>query len=311
MEESAGPEPPAEALELLRIELEPERSGRSRPEALDGSLSRNALRKRRNWERRLAARRSRRADEKRRRKQLRRAEEAGGARTAGGGGGGEDSARHSTRHSTRAAKALVRQRLADARAAGQRLCVDLSVSDSMSAKETSRLAAQIRRLYGSNRRAARPFHLYLAGLRKDSLLFRECRRMNDGFQDYAMDVTERSFLELFPPDAIVYLTPDAEQALDLVDPHKVYILGGLVDESVRKKVTYRKACEGGVSSARLPIDEHMVKRVNGKNFHSQVLAINQVFDILLSFCDTGSWPAALARGVPPGKGYEVCPETVP
>lgn len=56
---------------------------------------------------------------------------------------------------------------------------------------------------------------------------------------------------------------------------------------------------------RLPIDEYMVKKSNPKNFHSKILAINQVFEILLAFCETKDWTTALVSGIPPGKGYVV------
>ncbi|MBN3299972.1 TM10B methyltransferase, partial [Amia calva] len=254
----------------------------------------NVLRKQKNWEKTLAAKKGRRKEEKQRKK-LRQAEESG-------------SAPDSPRHSKRVVKAITRERLLGAADGGPRLCVDLSMTGCMSHKELSRLAGQIRRLYGSNRRAARPFHLFLAELRADSQLYRECVRKNAGFENYVMDVTERSCLQLFPRESVVYLTPDSEDVLEHVDPEKVYILGGLVDESVQKKLTYQKARQSQLSTARLPIDEYMVKKDNDKNFHSKILAINQVFDILLRFRETGSWSAALQAGVPPGKGYVVAPE---
>lgn len=95
----------------------------------------------------------------------------------------------------------------------------------------------------------------------------------------------------------------------------MYILGGLVDESIQKvkkglnrlklcntdrivdtavkrdymkahvmattpplpqqRLSFRRARELSVLTARLPIDEHMVKRNNKKNFHSKILAVNQ------------------------------------
>lgn len=51
-------------------------------------------------------------------------------------------------------------------------------------QEISRLAGQLRRLYGSNKKATRPFHLFLTDLREDSRLYKECLRMNDGFLNY-------------------------------------------------------------------------------------------------------------------------------
>lgn len=42
-----------------------------------------------------------------------------------------------------------------------------------------------------------------------------------------------------------------------------------------QKMTYSCALAAGVRMARLPIEEHMVRRPNAKNFHSKILAINQ------------------------------------
>ncbi|XP_048786782.1 tRNA methyltransferase 10 homolog B [Lagopus muta] len=261
------------ALALLR--LGPTGSG-------EAPCSRNVLRKRRRWERVLAARRRRRPQE-RERNRARRPEGRGAARQRG--------------------RALAEERLLDARAAGPRLCVDLGVADRMTPKETSRLAAQIRRLYGANRRAERPFWLCLTELVPGSPIHRECLRMNDGFSGYLMDTTQESYLDLFPLDAIVYLTPDSENVLEDIDPKKVYVLGGLVDESIHKNLTLQRAREQSLQTARLPIREYMVKSTNTKNYYSETLAINQVFDVLSTYYKTQSWPDALKAGVSSGKGY--------
>ncbi|XP_042566376.1 tRNA methyltransferase 10 homolog B isoform X4 [Clupea harengus] len=215
--------------ELLQIDVDLEPTSAN---GVDMNCSRNVLRKHRNWEKRLDAKKTKRKEEKQRRKQSQTVE------------------KDTLRLSKRVIKAITRERLAEARLSGPRLCVDLSMADCMSRKvcflffldnnfefilmELSRLAGQIRRLYGSNRNALRPFHLYLTEFRLDSRLYTECVRMNDGFHEYAMEMTEQSWLHLFPVEDVVYLTPDAEQALENVDDETVYILGGLVDESIQK-----------------------------------------------------------------------------
>ncbi|NXT62045.1 TM10B methyltransferase, partial [Chaetops frenatus] len=125
---------------------------------------------------------------------------------------------------------------------------------------------------------------------------------------FKMDTTPESFLDLFPLDAIVYLTPDSENVLEDIDPDKVYVLGGLVDESIHKQLTLRRAQDQSLQTARLPIREYMVKAPNSRNYHSETLAINQVFDVLSTYYETRSWPAALRAGVSSGKGY-VLPDT--
>lgn len=206
-------------------------------------------------------------------------------------------------HSKRFLKALTKEKLLEAKHSGPRLCVDLSMTHHMSKKELSRLAAQIRRLYGSNKKASRPFWICLTGFSTDSPLYEECLRMNDGFSAYLLDVTEEDCFSVFPLESLVYLTPDSERALEDIDENTVYIIGGLVDESIQKKVTFQKAREHSVKTARLPIQEYMVRRQNEKNYHSEILAINQVFDILSTYFETHSWPEALKKGVSPGKGY--------
>ncbi|XP_065735235.1 tRNA methyltransferase 10 homolog B isoform X3 [Phocoena phocoena] len=170
----------------------------------------------------------------------------------------------------------------------------LPTSNAVWRSELSRLAGQIRRLYGSNKKADRPFWICLTGFTTDSPLYEECLRMNDGFSSYLLDITEEDCFSLFPLETLVYLTPDSEHALEDVDLNKVYILGGLVDESIQKKVTFQKAQEHSVKTARLPIQEYMVRRQNGKNYHSEILAINQ---------ETQNWPEALKKGVSSRKGY--------
>ncbi|XP_056156558.1 tRNA methyltransferase 10 homolog B [Lampris incognitus] len=275
---------------LLHIDVEAGET-QSRPGRDDAPFSRNVLRKQRHWEKQLAARKSKRKEEKQRRKL--RCDQESGTKT------------DNPRFTKRVVKAITKERLAEAQSTGPKLCVDLSMTDCMSNKEISRLAGQLRRLYGSNKKANRPFHLFLTDLREDSRLYKECLRMNDGFVNYVMDITEKSWLDLFPSEDIVYLTPDAEEALERVDVDKVYILGGLVDESIQKKVSYSRARELRVHTARLPIEEYMVKKSNPKNFHSKILAINQVLDILLTFSDRGSWTDALQAWFPRGKGYVI------
>ncbi|XP_068163887.1 tRNA methyltransferase 10 homolog B [Antennarius striatus] len=285
----------SEMVDFLHINLETD-VGECRPVREGEAHSRNVLRKQRNWERQLATKKSKRKEEKQRRKNNQ--EQAG---VYG----------HHPQFTKRVMKAITKERLVEAQSTGIKLCVDLSMTDIMSDKEISRLAGQLRRLYGSNKKATQPFHLFLTDLREDSRLYRECLRMNDGFLNYVIEITEESCLDLFPPETVVYLTPDADEALETIEDDKVYVLGGLVDESIQKKLSLSRARELSVHTARLPIDEFMVKRNNAKNFHSKILAVNQVFDILLTFRCTNSWMEAFQSWFPQGKGYVVAPEASP
>ncbi|KAM8801206.1 tRNA methyltransferase 10 homolog B isoform 2-T2 [Rhynchonycteris naso] len=285
--EDTGEDGISESFQLLQIDVECEHQERETLPAGSATwCSKNVQRKQRHWEKIVAAKKSKRKQEKERRK-ANRVENSGIC----------------PQHSKRFLRSLTKKKLAEAKHSGPRLCIDLSMTHHMSKKELSRLAGQIRRLYGSNKKAGRPFWIYLTGFSADSPLYEECLRMNDGFSSYLLDITEEDCFSLFPLETLVYLTPDSEDALEDVDVNKVYILGGLVDESIQKKVTFQKAQEHSVMTARLPIQEYMVRRQNGKNYHSEILAINQVFDILSTYFETQNWPEALQKGVSSRKGY--------
>ncbi|XP_065763846.1 tRNA methyltransferase 10 homolog B isoform X1 [Muntiacus reevesi] len=285
--DSPGEDGVSESFQLLQIDVGCERwEQEALPTGSATWCSKNVQRKQRHWEKIVAAKKSKRKQEKERRK-ANRVENPG----------------IYPQHSKRFLRSLIKERLLEAKHSGPRLCIDLTMTNHMSKKELSRLAGQIRRLYGSNKKADRPFWICLTGFTTDSPLYEECLRMNDGFSSYLLDITEEDCFSLFPLETLVYLTPDSEHALENVDLDTVYILGGLVDESIQKKVTLHKAQEHSVKTARLPIQEYMVKCQNGKNYHSAILTINQVFDILSTYFETQNWPEALKKGVSSRKGY--------
>ncbi|XP_041619112.1 tRNA methyltransferase 10 homolog B isoform X3 [Vulpes lagopus] len=236
--EDTGEDSISESFQLLQIDVECEhREGETLPTGSATWCSKNVQRKQRHWEKIVAAKKSKRKQEKERRK-ANRVENSGIC----------------PQHSKRFLRSLTKERLLEAKHSGPRLCIDLSMTNHMSKKELGRLAGQIRRLYGSNKKADRPFWIYLTGFTTDSPLYEECLRMNDGFSSYL-------------------------------------------------KVTFQKAQEHSVKTARLPIQEYMVRCQNGKNYHSEILAINQVFDILSTYFETQNWPEALKKGVSSRKGY--------
>uniref|UniRef100_A0A8D1REE3 tRNA (guanine(9)-N(1))-methyltransferase n=1 Tax=Sus scrofa TaxID=9823 RepID=A0A8D1REE3_PIG len=179
-------------------------------------------------------------------------------------------------HSKRFLRSLTKEKLLGARHSGPRLCIDLSMTHHMSKKVKHPLNSAFLLTRGRSR-------------------WEQLSRR--------LDITEEDCFSLFPLETLVYLTPDSEHALEDVDLNTVYILGGLVDESIQKKVTFQKAQEHSVKTARLPIQEYMVRRQNGKNYHSEILAINQVFDILSTYFETQNWAEALKKGVSSRKGY--------
>ena len=73
-------------------------------------------------------------------------------------------------------------------------------------------------------------------LQEDGLINRTCCAKVDGFRSYIINFKENPVTELFDSKDLVYLSPDAENTLQNLDPEKVYVIGGLVDDSVKSQV---------------------------------------------------------------------------
>ncbi len=201
-------------------------------------------------------------------------------------------------------KELQRIRLREALKDGLRVAIDCSMGDCMSPNEICKLAKHINFVYSSVLAAEKPFHLYLTGLCKDSSIHTEIQRQCFGFDNYILDKTELLHHETFPTDQLIYLTPDSPNILHTIDYNKVYVVGGLVDQSLSKSYTYKNAKRLQLNTARLPVDVYMDK--TNPSSHC-CLPINQVIDILLDVYNGIDWPTALQKHIAPRKRFVLKP----
>ncbi len=191
---------------------------------------------------------------------------------------------------------------------GQRIAIDFSYGSLMSEKELGHLASQVRRAYGANRVAAgthkEAASLYLLNLPEDGHCFKVLCSKNDGFANYVAHRRAEGPGEVFSASEVVYLSPDAESPLlGPLSRHKVYVIGGLSDDSVKKHSSKNFAKSKSFECFRLPIQEFCRRRNEGS--FSQVLTVNAVFQILLNCANNGGdWAMALNSAIPQRFGWE-------
>ena len=74
-----------------------------------------------------------------------------------------------------------------------------------------------------------------------------------------MIVSDQNYTDLFKQENIVYLSPDAEEVIETVDPEKTYVIGGIVDRVTEKGIPRYASLEASqadkVKALRLPLDE--------------------------------------------------------
>ncbi|KAG9243858.1 guanine-N(1)--methyltransferase [Calycina marina] len=105
---------------------------------------------------------------------------------------------------------------------------------------------------------------------------------------------QSSRLKLKEP-SVVYLTADSPHTLERLSPYTTYVIGAIVDKNRHKGLCYKRACERGIPTARLPIGEYMTMQ------HRSVLAVNHVVEIMLKWLETGDWGEAFVAVIPKRK----------
>ena len=185
------------------------------------------------------------------------------------------------------------------------VCIDLQFGDKMSDKELSHLASQLCRVYGANKSNETPAKLSLLCLDESGRTFKTCEEKNNGFANYIWHRTAKPLIDEYSSEIhrLVYLTPDSPVTLKELESDKIYVIGGLVDDSVQKNTTFKYATANKISTARLPIEGYCSKKANGKYTFKKILTINQVFDILKKFYECKDWGTAFKTGIPERVGY--------
>ncbi|XP_063161668.1 tRNA methyltransferase 10 homolog C [Candoia aspera] len=179
-------------------------------------------------------------------------------------------------------------RAAQAMSFGQPLVFDMDYND-MSEREMQNTVKQMMECEGCNRKAIEPFHLYYCNLKEDGPYHKEfIRRYREAWDNLLVTVTEKSHVEIFPRDQIVYLTADSPNVMETFDHNKIYIIGSLVDKTIKKGVSLARAKRLKLATAQLPLGRYLHWKTGAK-----VLTLDQMMMILITLKNTGNWKEAL------------------
>ena len=199
------------------------------------------------------------------------------------------------------------------------IVIDCGFDDLMTEQEIKSLASQITRCYSDNNRARYRVQICVSGFDKrlkerfETVLQGQYKGWK-GITFHAADfvsVSESAVQNMKEGNAkvegalaaseeaageIVYLSSESENNISALSPHSTYIIGGIVDRNRHKGLCYKRACERGIKTAKLPIGEFM--QMNSR----QVLATNHVNEIMLHWLEVGDWGEAFMKVIPKRKG---------
>ncbi|NXB95865.1 TM10C methyltransferase, partial [Vidua chalybeata] len=172
---------------------------------------------------------------------------------------------------------------------GQPLIFDMSYEKEMSVREVTNTVRQIVMSESSNRRSVDPFHIHFCNFKDDSLYHREfIKNYRDAWDKLLITVTDQCYTEIFPKDKLIYLTADSPKVMKTFDHDKIYIVGSMVDKSIKTGVSLARAKRLGLETAALPLEKYLLWCTGAKN-----LTLDQMMYILLTLKDTADWEKAL------------------
>jgi len=201
---------------------------------------------------------------------------------------------------------------------------DLSFDDHMQPKERSSLCLQLCRSYGVNRRALHPVYFLLTSVSEEAL--KTLTKMNVHqwkgvtiFRKHWSQLTKEDLVVIGLPfthvlfrnmesssvsvcnksadllSKFVYLTGDAQDALQDLSSERIYIIGGIVDKNRHKNLTLSEAKKYAIHAQKLPIREHVSLK------SSSILTCNQIFELISRYLSCHSWSEALHSVIPQRK----------
>uniref|UniRef100_A0A182R3J3 RNA (guanine-9-)-methyltransferase domain-containing protein 1 n=1 Tax=Anopheles funestus TaxID=62324 RepID=A0A182R3J3_ANOFN len=168
-------------------------------------------------------------------------------------------------------------RLVQAMQYGVNLVIDCSYDDYMNDKEMRNTAKQLMLCFALNRTHAEPFNIHHCNANFDKTTMKQLEKHLVQLRqpEFPFNITERSYMDLFPKERLVYLTPHCKTDLTEFNPDDVYIIGAMVDKSSQEPVSLGKAKKLGLRMARLPLDNYFQFK-SGKS-----LTIDQMLAIML------------------------------
>ena len=163
---------------------------------------------------------------------------------------------------------------------GLKVLIDFSFENDMDSKEISSLCLQICICSGWMKRIANPVSLNLVNCKG---IF-ESTLIKMGLSKWFIKAYQEDILEIEEfnkkKEELIYLSPDAEEELETIEKDKVYIIGGLVDKTVRKFASLIRARALNIKCAKLPIAKFMgLTRRKPLNIDTVVLLLAEMVEV--------------------------------
>lgn len=176
---------------------------------------------------------------------------------------------------------------------GQKLVLDCGYDSYMNKLEAQNCGKQMLLMFSENREHDNPFDLHFCNVNKESMSIKKLAKNIPTLYDpdFPLNLTEKSYLDLFPKENLIYLTPHCREVMKEFDHDAIYIIGAMIDKTNNEPLSLAKAKREGLKMVKLPLDEYLLWGASG----SKSLTLNQMISILLDIRETNDWNKSLVH----------------
>lgn len=153
---------------------------------------------------------------------------------------------------------LSNHRLASATVNKLPTVIDLSFESEMKLKGINSLARQLLLSLVLNREDRNPLNLAFCNINFNSKTMVELEKRIPNICSLPMTLESKHYLDLYPKEKLIYLTPDAKQEMSVFDSESIYIIGGIIDCGVNLPLTLSRAKREKLKIQRFPLDRYVI-----------------------------------------------------
>ncbi|CAK9831464.1 Mitochondrial ribonuclease P protein 1 homolog [Anthophora retusa] len=126
---------------------------------------------------------------------------------------------------------------------GLTIVFDCGYEPFMAPFEQQNCAKQLLLSFSANRIHDDPVNLYFCNANMDGLIMQRLHRIIPQIYDpdFPLNITEKSYLDVFDKKKLIYLTPHSNIVMTEYDPTLVYIIGAIVDKTNPRAISFQKA----------------------------------------------------------------------
>lgn len=160
----------------------------------------------------------------------------------------------------------------------------------MSSEAANRSATQISTAFRTNKNYYNPLDLHLCNANSGQHTMRCLQKQIPNLLQpaFPMDVHEKSAIDIFPIEKLVYLTPHCGNDLEIFSDDDIYVIGAYGDAHRVDSATLAMTNKLRIRTARLPLDRYFKWKCGVSS-----LTFDQMINIMLELRETGEWSKAL------------------